>query len=87
MGEDAIEPLQRPVEVQFNPARRRRDSLAPVLGAPALDKTHADRAHSRQLVDGFESLADRLRQQGGELLVVEYFQIATLIERDKYASV
>jgi hypothetical protein len=50
--------------------------LPPVLGAPPFDKTHADRAHASELVDGFESLTHALRQQFGEFLILEYLQIA-----------
>jgi len=62
--------------MQFDPAGRRGDRLASVLGTPALDERHADGAHARQLVDGLESLRHGLRQQGGELLVIEDLQIA-----------
>lgn len=58
MGEDPIQPLQRSVEVQLDPAGSRGDCLPAVLGAPALDKTHADGAHPGQLVHGLEALVD-----------------------------
>lgn len=75
LGEDPIQPLQGSVEVHFNPARGGSDSLATVFGAPALDKTHANGALSGQLVDSLKALIDRLRQQGGKLLVVEDLQV------------
>ena len=49
---------------------------SPVLGAPALDKTHPDGAHASELIDRLEPLVDRLGQEGGKLLVVEYLQVA-----------
>ena len=59
-------------KIQHSPRR-----ASPVVGAPALDETHADGAHSGELVDGLEALVDRLRQQRRELLVIEDFEIAT----------
>ena len=62
--------------MQLDPARSGRDRLAAVLGSPALDEAHPDRAHPRELVDRFEALVHRLGQQRSELLVVEDFQVA-----------
>ena len=45
LRQDAVEPLQRSVEVKFDPTWRRRDRLSAVLGAPALDEAHSDGAH------------------------------------------
>ena len=45
LRQDPVEPLERSVEVKFDPTRRRRDGLAAVLGAPALDEAHSDGAH------------------------------------------
>lgn len=77
MSEHPVEPLERAVQVQFDPTRRRRDRLAAVLGAPAFHEAHSDRAHPRELVNSLKALVDRLREQGGEFLIVEYLQIAT----------
>ena len=38
---------------------------------------HPDGAHSGQLIDRLEPLSDRLREQRGELLIVEYLEIAS----------
>ena len=81
LNQDTVEPLKGSVEVQLDPARSGGDRLTPVLGAPSLDKTHADCAHPRQLVDRFESLTHRLRQHGREFLVVEYLQVTALKAR------
>lgn len=77
LGEDLVKPLQRPVQVQLDPAGGAGHCLSPVLCAPALDEAHADGAHARQLVDGLETLVDRLSQEGSELLVVEDLQVAS----------
>ena len=38
LEEDAVEPLERAVEVELDPARRRRDRLTTVVRAPALQR-------------------------------------------------
>ena len=76
LREHLVEPLQRPVEVQLDPARRARHVLPVVLGAPALHEAHPDRAHLRQLVDRLEAVVHRLAEQLRELLVVEDLQAA-----------
>jgi len=75
--EDPVEPLQGPVQVKLYPAGSRGDRLSTVLGAPPLDKRHADGAHPRETVDRLKSLVDWLREKRGELLVVENFQVTT----------
>ena len=77
LREHPIQPLERPVEVDLDPAGRRRDGLPAVLRAPTLDETHPDGAHPRQLVHRLEALVHRLREELGELLVVEDLQVAT----------
>ena len=52
------------------------DRLSPVLGAPPLHKAHPDGTHAGQLVDRLEPLVDRLGQEVGKLLVVEYLEVA-----------
>jgi hypothetical protein len=47
----------------------------PVLGTPALHKTHSNGTHSCQLIDSFKTLTDGLRKQCCKLLVVEDFQV------------
>lgn len=75
MSQNTVEPLERTVKMQLNPARSGGDRLTAILCAPALYETHADGAHPGQLVYGLETLAHRLREKRGELLVVEYLQI------------
>ena len=40
LREDVVEPLQRAVQVDLDPARRRGHVLAVVVGAPALHERH-----------------------------------------------
>jgi len=61
----------------LNPTWSGGDLLASVLLSPSLDEAHSDSAHLGQLVDRLEASIDRLGQQSGELLVVEYLQVAT----------
>ena len=77
LREHPVQPLEWPVEVDLDPAGRRRDGLPAVLRAPTLDETHPDGAHPRQLVHRLEALVHRLREELGELLVVEDLQVAT----------
>lgn len=77
LGEDLVKPLQRPIQVQLNPAGGAGHCLSPVFCSPAFDEAHANGAHARQLVDGLEALVDRLSQEGGKLLVVEDLQVAS----------
>ena len=71
-----VEPLQRPVEVNLDPAGRARHVLPVVLGAPALDEAHPDRAHLCELVHGLEAVVDGLAEQLRKLLVVEDLEAA-----------
>ena len=59
------------------PARRTRNVLTMILGAPTLHEAHADRAHLGELVHGLEALVHRMRQQLSKLLVVEDLEAAT----------
>lgn len=74
LDEHLVEPLERAVQVNLDPAGRGRDVLSVVFGAPALDEAHSYRAHLGQLVDRLEAMVHRLRQQLGEFLVVENLQ-------------
>jgi len=58
LSQDAVQPLQRSVQMHFDPTRRRRDRLSTIIGAPAFDETDANRAHACQRVDRFETLGD-----------------------------
>ena len=71
-----VQPLQRTVQVQLDPAGGGGHRLPPVLLAPALHEGHPDGAHPGQGVHGLEALVDGLGQQGGELLVVEDLEVA-----------
>ena len=57
--------------MNLHPTGRACHVLAMVLRPPALDETHADCAHFRELVDGLETVVDGLAEQRGELLIVE----------------
>lgn len=41
-----------------------------------LDKAHTNSTHLSQLIDSFKSMIYRTRQQGSELLIIEYLQAA-----------
>ena len=60
--------------MNFDPARRTGDDLAPILGAPAFNEAHSNRAHACKLVDGLEALIHRLGEQLCEFLIVEYVE-------------
>lgn len=76
LSQNFVQPLQRSMKVDLNPAGRACDILAMVLGSPALDKTHPDGAHLGQLVDNFKSMVHRLGEQLSEQLVVEDLEAA-----------
>lgn len=76
LGEDLVKPLQRPIQVQLDPAGRAGHCLSPVLRSPAFDEAHTDGAHASQLVDSLKALVDRLSQEGSKFLVVEDLQVA-----------
>ena len=73
--EDLVEPLQRPVQVQLNPAGGRCDCFSSVLLAPSFYEGHPDGAHPGKVIHGLEPVVDRLTQEGCKLLVVEYPEI------------
>lgn len=77
LGEDLVKPLQRPIQVQLDPAGGTGHSLSPVLRSPAFNEAHADGTHSGQLVDRLKALVDGLGQEGSKLLVVEDLQVAS----------
>lgn len=60
LSQNAIQPLERAIEVQLDPARGGSYRLAAVLCAPSFNEAHSDGAHPRQLVDGLETLAHGL---------------------------
>lgn len=74
LRQDFVEPLQRPVEVHLDPARRARHVLPVVLGAPPLDEAHADGAHLGQLVNRLEPVIHALGQKRRKLCVIEDLQ-------------
>ena len=82
----AVQPLERPVQVELDPARCRGHDLPAVLGAPALDEADPDGAHARQAVDSLEALVDRLGQHRGKLEVVEDLQV-TFCESGRESAV
>jgi len=76
LSEYFIKPLQRPVQVDFNPARSTGHVLTMIFGAPAFDKRHSDCAHFGEFIDGFETMINRLRKQLSKFLIVENFERA-----------
>lgn len=74
LRQDLVQPLQRPVQVDLDPARRRRHVLPVVLRPPALHERHPDRAHLRQLINRLKTMVHTLREQLRELSVIENLQ-------------
>lgn len=72
-----VQPLQRPMQVDFYPAGRGRHVLTVVLRPPALHERHANRAHLRQLINRFEAMIDALGQQLRELPIIEDLERTT----------
>ena len=77
LREDLVEPLQWAVEVDLDPARRARDVLAMVLGAPALHKAHADRAHLGEFEHGAVAVVHRLKSRHKQLVKVIWHKTAS----------
>ena len=75
LGQNAVQPLQRPIEVQLNPTGCGGYSLPTIFCTPTLDKTHADGATPCQLIDGLKALIHWLRKECCKLLVVEDLQV------------
>lgn len=71
LSQHLVQPLQRTMEVDLYPARRRRHVLSMVLRAPSFDEGHPNRAHLRKLVNGFKTVVNTLRQQLSKLPVIE----------------
>lgn len=62
------------MQVDLYPAGRAGDVLAVILRPPTLDEAHPNRAHFSEFIHGLEAVINALRQQLGELGVVEYPQ-------------
>jgi len=77
LSEHLVQPLERAVKVNLNPAGGRGDILSVVLGAPTFHEAHPDCAHLGQLVHCFKPMVHRLGEKCGELLVVENLETAT----------
>lgn len=75
LGQNLVQPLEGPVQMQLDPAGGARHCLPSVLCSPAFDKTHANGAHPGQLINSLEPLVHRLSQQCCKLLVVEDLQV------------
>lgn len=76
LSQNFVQPLQRSVKMNLNPAGGARDILAMILGSPTLNKTHPDSAHLGELIDDFKAMVDWLSQQLGKELVVEDLEAA-----------
>lgn len=62
--------------MQLDPTRGRCHGLSSIRRSPTLHEAHSDGAHPGKLVHRLETLGHGLRQQRGELLVIEDLQIA-----------
>lgn len=76
LSEHLIQPLQRSMKMDLDPAGGARDILAMILCSPALHKAHPNRAHLRQLIHHFKAVVHGLGEQLGEELVVEDLEAA-----------
>ena len=56
--------------------QKNNNYLSVVFSSPTLDKGHPDGAHFGQFIHSFKPMVNRLSEQGGKLLIVEYFQTA-----------
>lgn len=61
--------------MQLDPTGCAGHRLAPVFSSPSLDEAHPYSTHPGQLIHGLKSLVYRLRQEGGELLIIKDLQI------------
>ena len=75
LGEHLVQPLEGAVQVDLNPAGGGGDVLPVVLRPPALHEGHPDGAHLGQLVHSLEAVVDGLCEEGGELLIIENFEV------------
>ena len=50
LGEDVVEPLEGAVQVDLDPARRRRHVLPVVVRAPPLHERHPENERARGLI-------------------------------------
>lgn len=72
LREDLIQPLQRPVQMNFDPARCRGHHLPTIFHPPSLHEADSYGAHPSQLEHLLETLVHGLCQLLGEKLVVEH---------------
>ncbi|KRZ62529.1 hypothetical protein T02_7385 [Trichinella nativa] len=56
LGQHTVEPLQRAVQVQFDPTGSRCDRLTSIFRTPTFDKADSYGAHACQRVDRLEAL-------------------------------
>lgn len=75
--EHSVEPLQRAIKMEFNPAGSSRDGLPSILGTPALHERQTNFTHVGQCVHLLIAMRNGSRQQLGEFNVIEDLQIAT----------
>lgn len=74
MGQYFVQPLQWPIEMNFNPAWSAGHILPVILCPPAFHKAHSYGAHLCEFIDCLESMVYRLRQKSCKFLVVENFE-------------
>lgn len=76
LSQNFVQPLQRSVKMNLNPAGGARDILAMILSSPALHKTHPDGAHLSELIHDLKAVVNRLGEQLSKELVVEDLEAA-----------
>lgn len=77
LSQHFVQPLQRAVQMDLNPAGGAGHVLTVVLRPPALDKTHPYGTHFSEFIDGFKAVIDRLTKECCKFLVVKDLQTAT----------
>lgn len=62
LGKDFIQPLERAMQVYFNPAGGASNILPVVFRSPALHEAHSNSAHFGEFIHCLEPMVHRLRQ-------------------------
>ena len=74
MSECLIEPVERRIELDLQPARTRENFAACVVSRPAFDKAQLDGAHLGELVEAIVAEGGRLVKERYESARLEYAQ-------------
>lgn len=75
-SETIVQPLERSVQVDFDPTRCSRYILSMILCTPSFDKWQADRAHFCKSHSGLKARVHDLIEQIIKFIAVKQFQLA-----------